>query len=481
MQARTRDRLRTGVRGLDEILGGGLLSGAIYALAGGSGAGKTVISNQIAYHRARQDDSTLFVTLMTESHGRMLENLEDMEFFEPALAGSRVIYISGHGSLLEGGLSGLLEMIEAEIRRRNPSLLIIDGTCAAARAGTGAEFRAFINRLRASLELRPCTGLLSLRDPRIGDDGLYSLADGVLVLSDRVVGARSVRRFTVDKYRGSSHLGGEHEFVIDRRGATFYPRIESRPISRASEGPPSSGPRGFGIAGLDRMLHGGLAPASATELLGAPGSGKTLLGLSFLCAGADQGERGLYLGLYETPQALVPHGEGIGLPLGRHRDAGRVELVWHPAAEGSVDAILGDLLQHVEERDIQRVVIDGYDGLRAASAFPERVAGALSATNHELRGRGASVLITVEGSVIGPPVIPPQPTSALVENAMALRYAEVDSQLRRLVSIIKVRGSAYDPTIRELRISEQGIEILDSFAGAEGLLGGQPHRPGGRR
>lgn len=475
------DRLRTGIPGLDRILAGGLLRGRLYGLAGPSGAGKTVLANQIAHEAAARGERTVYLTLMTESHARMLDNLRSLSFFDPSRAGEEVLYVSGYGPLLDGGLGRLLDTIDGEMSRRKPSLLVLDGIYSDTMAtASTTSFREFLNRLRAIIEIRGGTGLITLRDES-REQALFPLSDGLILLSHSVEGARAVRRLRVQKYRGSGHLGGEHEFVIDEGGVDVYPRMEARPRFVRSEAPPTSERRSFGVEGLDRMLGGGLGSASAAEILGAPGSGKTLLGLSFLCAGADQGERGLYLGLYETPDALVTHAEGIGLPLGRHRDSGQVGMVWCPASEGSIDRMLNDLLERVERDDLHRVVIDGYDGLRQAAAFPERVTGALAAANHVLRGRGATVLVTVEAPVIGPPIIPPQPTSALVENAIALRYAEVDSSLRRLVSIIKVRGSAYDPTIREVRITSAGIQVLDAFDDTEGILSGQPHRPGGRR
>jgi circadian clock protein KaiC len=143
----------------------------------------------------------------------------------------------------------------------------------------------------------------------------------------------------VFKLRGGPHVGGAHEFTITAAGLTVYPRLESvvgwhRPpeISREGVG------LGTGVPGLDIMLGGGLLPYSSTLVMGTPGAGKTLLGLSFLMEGAARGERGLLAGFHETEPDLIATAARIGLDLRGATEAGLVRILWNPPLELSADA-----------------------------------------------------------------------------------------------------------------------------------------------
>mgnify|MGYP003350680422 CR=1 FL=1 len=153
-------------------------------------------------------------------------------------------------------------------------------------------------------------------------------SDGVIELSDQLIGPRAVRELTVHKFRGGNYLRGRHEVEITSAGMQIHPRTEiqfSAPPERAHE---QRERMGFGVAELDRMMRGGPLSGSTLALLGAPGSGKTTLGLSFLIEGARKGQQGTYFGFYEPPPRLLERAEAMGMPLQQHVDDGTIELIW---------------------------------------------------------------------------------------------------------------------------------------------------------
>ncbi|HEX5058801.1 MAG TPA: ATPase domain-containing protein, partial [Kofleriaceae bacterium] len=151
-----------------------------------------------------------------------------------------------------------------------------------------------------------------------------------------------------------------------------------------------------------------------------------------------------------------------------------VEVMWQPALRYGLDQLAERLLDDVRKRKVRRVVIDGIDGFRQGAAFPERTIRFVTALTNELRAVGTTVLITEETQkLFGPDVeVRIQGLSALVDNIILLEYMDVGSELKRLLSVIKQRGSGHDGNVRELMISDRGIELATDSQTAHAILAG---------
>ncbi|MFP2958048.1 RAD55 family ATPase [Myxococcus sp. 1LA] len=470
-------RLETGVPRLDFITKGGLLQGASYALLGPPGSGKTVLAHQIAFWHVRHGGKALYVTLLTETHARMLANLEAMSFFNAKVIPEKLHYISGYRQLETEGLKGLLELVRRAARAHHATLLILDGMDAAKEFARGdLTYKRFLQELQTFVSIIGCTTLL-LSPHYSGELPPETTAvDGVFELSLWLAGPRAVRELVAMKFRGSDSLLGKHELEISDRGIIVHPRTEvqfSNPTERTEE------PRvrmAFGIPRLDESLHGGLLSGSTTLLLGAPGTGKTLLGLRFLLEGARQGQPGVYFGFYETSQRLIEKAEGVGMSdLKRFVDEGLIEIQWQPPLEHNLDALAERLLERIQERKVKRLrlFVDSVAGFRSASVYPERMSRFFSALSHQLRMLDVTTVYSDETALFSPDVDSPQPdAAAYVENVILLRYVELRSQLYRLISIMKMRESQYDSGIREFSITDKGITVADTFESAEAVLTG---------
>jgi circadian clock protein KaiC len=220
------------------------------------------------------------------------------------------------------------------------------------------------------------------------------------------------------------------------------------------------------------MLGGGVPSGAMTALIGAPGSGKTLLGLHLLNEGLRQGRHAVYFGLYEAPPRLLSKAKGVGLPLEAYVKQGALRLLWTQPTEQLLDQMADSLLSEVEAAGASHVFIDGADGMQQAAAHPDRFNTFFTALSNELRARNVTAAVSLEASFGGPQLgMTPVGLSATVENIVLLRYVELRSQLHRLISILKVRESAYDPSLREFRITPQGLEVAQTFESAESVLG----------
>lgn len=441
-------RFPTGVRGLDAVLGGGLLRGGTYLVRGAPGAGKTVLANQIAYLHAAAGGKVLYVTLLAESHARLLLHLRSFDFFDPHLVPSAVYYVSGFTLLDTGGLAGLLELVRREVRAHAATLLVIDGlACADDAAMKLADMRRFIHELQTYVSLAGCTALL-LRNHEEGRRPEQVMVDGMIELVDRARGDRDVRDLHVIKLRGSAHLTGRHVFRIGSAGVVVSPRLEEVYAS------PSGPFRGFeervpvGVAAVDAMLGGGLPSGSTTVLLGPPGSGKTSFCQHFL-ASASRDEPGLLFGFYERPDLTLLKADRFALPLRDLVARGVVELVWRPPTENLVDELGHELIQVVLARGVRRLVIDGIGPLQDA-APQERFSRLFTALTNELRSHGVTTLYTAEVTkVLTAELDVPIPgMSAVFDNLLLFRYVEHEGRVRRALSVTKVRDSAYDDRVR---------------------------------
>ncbi len=294
-------RVPTGLAGLDTILRGGLRRGGLYAVVGPTGAGKTILGNQLCFHHVATGGRALYITLLTESHGLLFSYLSSLAFFDPALIGASLRYYSAYRELEEGGLAGLRTVV----RQDKSTLLVLDGFSAfAATAAGDLDLHRFLAAVQVQGAASGCTTLLLMATTQIDTTPpAYAMVDGVIALDDRRVGPRAVREISVPKLRGSGYLRGGHACDITDAGLVVYPRIEAllaRPSRAITEG---RARHAFGIAGLDAMLHGGVLAGSTTLLLGEPGTGKTLTGTSFLVTGAAAASAASTLGSSRVPRA----------------------------------------------------------------------------------------------------------------------------------------------------------------------------------
>lgn len=465
-------RISTGVPGLDDVLYGGLYEGAVYILRGTPGAGKTNLANQICFHHARNGRRALFVTLLAESHARMLQHLEQMSFFDAQLIPKQIYYVSAFRILEENGLKGMMDLLRREMRAHQATLLILDGLLAVEESSTSdREFRKFIHELQAHAAAVGCCTLLLTNGQRSEYHPEHTMVDGLITLEDVSYGKRRQRELEVRKFRGSAALRGRHPFRITDDGLVVFPRPESRFLR--NDGNTSAKRVSTGIKQLDAMMAGGPLSGSTTMLLGASGTGKTTLGTYFL-AQASAAEPALHFGFYESPDQLISNASRIGLDLRAAVKRGHLEILWRPPVERILDSLGNEIIDAVRRRKVKRLFVDGWGGFASATDLPDRLNPFFAALSNELRSLDVTAFYAAETeNLIGPEVrIPASGISAVSENFVLLRFTEYRARLYRLLSILKVRGGSFDPGLREFQISDDGVRIADSFKSAEMILSG---------
>ena len=476
-------RVMTGVPGLDTILGGGFLQGGVYIIQGTPGTGKTTLGNQIAFNHAAQGGQALYTTLLAEYHARMMQHLGSMSFFDAARIPDQVSYLNGFGTLKSDGYPALRDLLRREVTRHKATILILDGFATAQRkASEEQDFNEFVHELQSIAIATDCTMFLLSSAMGVKETPEYTIVDGIVELSDRLLGWSSESTLQVVKLRGTSYLRGRHAFRITDDGLVVYPRIEASLARPSRLEPDAAETVRSGVDRLDAMMGGGVPAASTTMVMGPSGVGKTTLGLQFLsqCA-AD--EPGLFFGFYETPARLRVKVDKVCPPLGTLLDSGAVEVLWQPPTDGLLDAYGERLLENVRRRGVRRLVIDGLGAFQSAAVEPVRLNQYLTALMNELRALGATTLYTLAVPDLTGPYIrePARDLTVPSDNLILMRYVEIGARLRRMISVLKVRNSDFDPSLYEYVTTGHGLQIEGTLAGADAALSGVPRREGGTR
>jgi circadian clock protein KaiC len=468
------ERMATGVPGLDDILRGGLVRGATYLVMGRPGTGKTTLGNQLCFARVAQGGRAAYVTLLSESHVSMLRNLQTMRFFDERSIDNGLSYVGAYKALREGKLRGLLEVVGRVMHDEKTSLLVIDGAAPARmHADNEVALKEFVVELQTLSGLLNCTTLLLANMTSEDASGAeHTMVDGLIELAFERARRRTLRTLEVLKFRGAEHLLGRHEMTISAEGIGIHPRLEDLQDGARRPAPAFNTRATTGIPGLDSMLLGGLSTATTTVVLGYAGSGKTTLGMHFLQEGAALGEPGVLFGFYESPDRLLQAADGMGLRLRAFGKEGLFSHVWQPSYEFGLDVLGERLLGEIERRKARRVVIDSLDGFRQATTDPERTLRFMTALLNELRARGVTILLTDETLKPSGPEMEMriQGISALVENLILLEYLMVSTTLRRLVAVIKQRGSQQAAFTREFALTSQGMVVAPDAKSAEELI-----------
>jgi circadian clock protein KaiC len=455
------ERVPSGVPGLDAVTRGGFFRGGVYMVLARPGTGKTILGNQICFRHVATGGRAIVVTLLTESHSRMIAQLESLAFFDPAIIGASLSYVTGYKALEAEGLKGLLALLRDVVREHRATFLMIDGlVTAGSMAESEIELKKFVHELQAFVELVGCTTLLLTGTGLRGNQyPLQTMVDGLFELHLDSIGMEAARTIEVSKFRGSAVQLGRHLFEITDAGITIFPRTESRRSRPADRGDVAHAPGAtFGVAGLDAMLDGGLSSSSITMVLGAPGGGKTVLGLSFLARGAKAKEEGLYFGFFETPQDIIRKGEALGLGLGQYVNHG-LHVMWQSPLDFIADALAERLLSAVRERGVRRLFLDGLVGFTDTLVYPERSRRFFAALFNELRSLGVVTVLSDETRSPGELEVPEHGLMSLVDNVVFLRHVEKGRRIERLVSVMKMREGPNDDSVRQYAIGTRGFVV----------------------
>lgn len=459
--------LKTGVAGFDVTLGGGLPVNSLYLIQGLAGSGKTTLACQMGFLHARQGEKVLVLTLLAESHSKMMNHFSNFSFYDETLIGKEIVFFSGYTSLVKGGLQALLQRIVETMSAERPSMLIVDGfRSVRTSAASDLALAEFMHALNSLVTTMACTTfLLSPVEGNITDSE-NTLVDGVIELGQHAQGMRLIRELQVYKIRGANHLLGKHVFEVKDMGVVVYPRFEAVRTLSASSHEASGEYAGTGVPSWDTRIGGGVVRGSITCLLGSPGVGKTIMGLHFLAEGLRNGEQCLMVGFHESPSAVLRKAARIGIDLASSVADGGLAIMWQLPLEVLVDDLATRMFANIKERGVTRLFIDGLEGLSNLIMHPERARSFLVALTSELRTLGVTTFFAEQLHYFKKSAPTAEPSSSsLYENIILLEYLAHDEVNYRQVSVMKLRENDYDGANRLMTITDAGMVVGDPVAG----------------
>jgi circadian clock protein KaiC len=475
--------LPTGVPGLDAVMGGGVPEYSFNLIAGEPGGGKTTLAHQILFANATPERPALYFTVLGEPAVKMLRYQQQYSFFDPARIGEVVRFVNLSDEVTERGLEGVLERIIAEVEAASPGMVVVDSFRTAIRASDDPplgerELRSFVQRLALHLTSWQATSFLvgEYLPAERESDPVFTIADAILWLSQPADRNSVVRKIQIVKARGLAHMPGLHTFKITADGLRVFPRISLsvREEDRAT-------PRGrasTGVAALDEMMGGGIPQGDSVLVTGPSGTGKSVLATQFIAEGVARGEPGVLVVFEEHPKEYIHRAEGLGLPLREMIDKGMLEVMYLRPLDLSPDETLFEIREASRRVGAKRVVIDSMSGFEMALAptFRTDFRESLYRLIGALTGVGITVLTTME-------IVQDQTEMRFTSNVVSfladvlvlLRYIEADGEIRKVLTVGKMRGSQHSKALREYDITKHGFEIGKGLEGFHGSVSGAPY------
>ena len=475
-------KLSTGVPGLDDILGGGLPEYSFNIIAGSPGGGKTTLAHQLMFANATPERPALYFTVLGEPSIKMLRYQQQFEFFDPAKLNTAVRFINLSQVVLDSDLNAVLAEIVKEVESAHPSVVIVDSFRTVVRkssGGTGeADLEGFVQRLALHLTSWQATTFLigEYSEGEVRDNPVFTVADGLFWLSQRVERNSIGRKIQIMKLRGQASVPGLHTIRITDAGVQAFPRTFGL-TGRSNKKISNRRRLSCGVAELDAMMGGGIPEGDSMLIAGPSGSGKSVFATQFVAAGLSRGEPGIIAIFEERPDEYAGRAENLGMDFEKSQQDGKLNILYLRPLDLSVDETLREIIDAVERTGAKRLVIDSLAGFELALApgFREDFRESLYRMIGALTRTGVTIVSTVElVESFTELALSPYAISFLSDDIVRMRYVEIAGQLRKVLMVVKMRGGNHSKDICEYEITSDGLRIGERLTGYRSLISGVP-------
>jgi circadian clock protein KaiC len=481
--ARELKRLRTCIRGFDLISNGGLPEGRTTLVSGGPGSAKTIFAAQfIAEGIMHNGEPGCFVTF-EEQPEDLRRNLSS---FGWDIAGwekdKKWVFIDASlhprdeaVTIGDYDLGGLMARIAHAVRKVGARRVALDSIGALlVQYGMPAVIRRELYRVAWQLREMGVTSIITAEHTNHSDAPVEEyVTDNVIILRNTLEDEKRRRTLEILKFRGASHLKGECPFTIaGDAGIILLPLSSIELRQKSSDMRITSG-----IAELDTMCGGGFYRDSVVLVSGATGTGKTLTATQFLSALGEH-ERALLFAFEESRDQLYRNALGWGVDFPKLEEAGRLRIVCeYPEIAAPEDHLLR-IKRNVEEFKPTRVAVDSLSALERISTLRTFREFVLALTSYLKDKQMAGLFTSTTPSLLGGATVTEAHISSVTDSIILLRYVEAFGEMRRGITVLKMRGSQHDRSIREYLIDSHGMHVGEPFRGVSGILSGQfTHAP----
>ncbi len=472
------NRQSTGIKGLDEILHGGLIPERSYLLRGEAGTGKTILGFHYLAQGISEDENSLFLTFsepekqIKDNANRLGLNLEGVDFLDLSPNSTRFTeeesYDVFHPAEVEQ--EPIVEDIKDKVTSANPDRVFIDAiTILRHLTNDQHQFRQQVLSLSRFFGKQSATVLFtSENSPQNPDEDLQFMSDGIIKLQS----SENRRSLKVQKFRGSDFHSGKHSLEITDSGLNVYPKLMAKRYDKVTDTASLSS----GVPEVDEMLHGGLERGTVTLFTGPSGAGKTSLALQFAKEAAGRGDRTAVYNFDEDSDLLNSRSKAINIPIERMKEGGNLFINEIKPLELTDDQFAQRVRKEVEEKNTEIVILDSVNGFNL-SVRGEELRKSLFNLCQYFRNMGITAIITNEVSKItGEFQASDLGITVIADNVVFFRYLELQGELRKAIGVLKKRVSDFERSLREFNITEHGIKVGSPMKDLRGILSGQPER-----
>ena len=468
----------TCIQGLDEITGGGLPKGRPTLVCGGAGCGKTLFSMEFLVRGALQHNEPGVFISFEETVNELSANVVSLGFDLDDLIARKKIWVEH--LVLEPGesekngeydLQGLFIRIHHAIESIGAKRVVLD-TLESLFSGLPNPLilRTELRRLLHWLKAKGVTTIITAErgEGSLTRQGLEEyVSDCVILLDHRVNEQSSIRRLRIVKYRGSTHGTNEYPFLIDEDGFSVLP-VTSLGLNYFSSKKRISS----GIARLDTMLSGkGYFRCSTVLVSGTAGTGKTSIAAQFVEAACKRGERVLFFTFEESPSQLARNMQSIGINLEPWMSKGLLQFhATRPTLYG-LENHLTTMIKLINQFDPNIIILDPINAFVVGENQAEVKAMLLRLVDF-LKMKRITAFFTSLTSSNQNIEITDVYISSLIDTWLLLRDIEIGGERNRGLYVLKSRGMSHSNQIREFKLTDHGIELLDVYVGPEGVLTG---------
>lgn len=467
----------TGLPDLDQIIvPDGIPLASLNVIGGGPGTGKTVFALQMLFANASPDNRAIYFSTISEPSVKFLSYLQDFGFYDSHKMFSSIV-VRDIGEVIQTRpLAKVIESINRIIQEEKARMVVIDSFKAISDIVPQADaLRVFAYNLAVNLVSSMCTAFLvgEYTPEDMTEVPIFAIADGILFLSLDREGMKRQRYLEFHKLRGRRFFPGQHPMTITARGITAYPRIKT-PETFEDYSIPSQH-ISTGLPQLDEMMMGGFPAGSATMVAGGAGTGKTLLSLHFIIHGVSRGEPGVLVTFQENPAQLRHIAASFGWDLAHMEREGLLEIVYSSPVEIQPDIHTTQVKEAVRRVKARRVVVDSLKDLEIATPNKVRYKDYVYSLVNDFKCQSITSVLTNEiPELFGSFTLSEYGVSFIADNVILLRYVEVNGHMGRALSVLKVRGSQHDKSIRQFQITDSGLHLGLPLQAITGVLAGTP-------
>jgi circadian clock protein KaiC len=475
-------KLATDIGGFDAISLGGLPKGRTTLISGTSGSAKTIFAIQFLANGIQNcDEYGVFVTFeepAEDIRNNVLSLGWDIKAWEAAGKWAFVDaspqpsdrpVVTG-----EYDLGALVARIEHAVRKINAKRVSLDSLGAIfSRFDEANVVRAELFRVAVALKQLGVTSILTAeRTVEYGEIARFGVeefvADNVVILRNALEAEKRRRTVEILKFRGTTHQKGEYPFtIIPGEGIVVIPLSAIELKQRSSMVRITSG-----NVELDRMCSGGFFRDSIVLVSGATGAGKTLMVTEFLAGGANAGERCLLFAFEESREQLVRNAAGWGIDYEKMESEGHLKiLARYPESAGLEDHLIW-MKKEMDAFQPGRIAVDSLSALERVSTIKGYREFVIGLTSFIKQREAAGMVTSTTPTLLGGASITEAHISTITDSIILLRYVELFGEMRRCLTVLKMRGSMHDKDIREYTIDGNGYQIGKPFTNVTGILAG---------